>query len=55
MEKWYCLNSDGKIYIIGNCENFDQADIQANLMGLDAIWIIDEQTANQWRSALHKI
>ena len=52
MKKWYCLNKDGQLYIIGEYANYDEADIQANLMGLDPIWIIDQETAIEWRNAM---
>ena len=56
MKIWFCLNfDDGEIYCLGKFSNFEQADIQANIMGLSPVWLIDEETAKQWKTKLEII
>lgn len=49
---YYCLADDGRIWILGNHGDIEAADDTAASMGLNAIWIIDEETADQWRAVL---
>jgi hypothetical protein len=56
MKIWFCLNfDDGEIYCLGKFSNFEQADIQANIIGLSPVWLIDEETAKQWKTKLEII
>lgn len=49
---YYCLADDGLIWKLGNHGDIKAADDAAASLGLNAIWIIDEETADQWRAAL---
>lgn len=49
---YYCLADDGRIWKLGNHGDIEAADNTAASLGLNAIWIIDEETADQWRAAL---
>lgn len=49
---YYCLADDGRIWILGNHGDIEAADDTAASMGLNAVWIIDEETADQWRAVL---
>ena len=48
MNKWFCLNENGQLYFLGVFGSFDHAET----MGLAPVWILDQQTANQWFSVL---
>ena len=52
MKIWFCLNNDGEIYCIGKFSDIQQADTQADKMGLSPIWLLDEETAKNWRNQL---
>ena len=52
MKIWFCLNNDGEIYCIGKFSDIQQADTQADKMGLSPIWLLDEETAKTWRNQL---
>lgn len=52
MKIWFCLNNDGDIYCIGKFSNIQQADTQADKMGLCPIWLLDEETAKRWINRL---
>jgi len=45
---WYALMADGTVKNLGKCSDFEQADRIAP----DAIWILDPETAKDWREAL---
>lgn len=49
---YYCLADDGRIWKLGNHGDIEAADDTAASLGLNAIWIIDEKAADQWRAAL---
>lgn len=51
-EMYFCLASDGLLYILGNHGDFEAAEDTAQSMGLEVIWLIDEQTARSWRNTL---
>lgn len=52
MKIWFCLNNDGEIYCIGKFSDIAEADYQADKMGLSPIWLLDEETAKNWRNKL---
>lgn len=51
-EMYFCLASDGLLYILGNHGDFEAAEDTARDMGLEVIWLLDEQTARSWRDTL---
>ena len=51
-EMWFCLNSDGELYILGDHGDFEAAEDTAKSMGLDPIWTFGEASARQWRRVL---
>lgn len=51
-EMFFCLSSDGMLWILGNHGAWEAADDTAQSMGLDPIWVFGEETAKQWRSVL---
>jgi len=52
MNTWFCLNTDGEIYCIGKFLDIAEADVQADKMGLSPIWLLDDETAKNWRDKL---
>lgn len=50
---YYCLADDGLIWKLGDHGDIEAADDTARSIGLNAIWIIDEETADQWRAVLN--
>jgi len=52
MKIWFCLNTDGEIYCIGKFLDIAEADVQADKMGLSPIWLLDDETAKNWRDKL---
>lgn len=51
-EMFFCLSSDGQLYILGNHGDWEAAEDTATNMGLDPIWVFGEESAKQWRSVL---
>ena len=54
---WFALGSDGEMYILGDCGDFNAADeIAEDVLpeGTRAIWILDAQTAYQWGAIIEE-
>ena len=51
-QNYWALNEDGLLYYLGQYENYEKADIEAEEMGLSVIWLIDQETANSWRNTI---
>lgn len=52
---WFALGSDGRIYKLGDCGDFEAADEVADDIlpeGESALWILDADTAYDWMCAL---
>jgi hypothetical protein len=54
MQTWFCLNNDGEIYCVGQFISIQEADMQADKMGLSAIWLFDQETADKWINKLKR-
>lgn len=52
--KWFALGSDGYMYSLGECSNFDEADTKADELELFAVWIFDALTAKDFVEVLTK-
>ena len=50
---YYCLANDGLLYKLGNHGSIEIADDAARVMDIDAIWIFDDQTMQNWRETLN--
>ena len=50
---WFALADDGEVYCLCDCGDFDAAEESADDLGINAIWIIDEQGARQWQERLN--
>ena len=51
-QNYFCLASDGLIYALGNHGDIEAADDTAHSLALEAVWIFDEKTAQQWVDTL---
>lgn len=49
MTKWFCLNENGVIQLIGEHETFEEAD---EACGRSCIWLFPEDIAWEWLSSL---
>lgn len=49
---WFALADDGQIYALGDHGDFDAAEETAASIAINAIWIADRETAEQWLSRL---
>ena len=45
---YFALASDGLMYCLCNCGDFEAAEESAKDLGIEAVWIADESTARQW-------
>jgi hypothetical protein len=52
---WYALASDGDIYNLSDCGDFDAAEESAKSLGIDVIWIADPDQAKRWEERLKPI
>jgi hypothetical protein len=52
---WYCLAADGNLYILGDHGDFEAADDAADEMGLEAVWLFDQTTADEWWETLKSV
>jgi len=52
---WYCIAFDGNLYIIGDHGDFEAAEETAEDMGLEAVWLFDQTTADEWRETLNSV
>lgn len=52
---WFCLLANGELMTIGDCGDFDCAEeIAVDLAcGEPIIWILDQETAEQWAARLN--
>ena len=51
--QYFALGSDGFLYALGDCGDFESADIIADDMGINALWILDYSTARQFQSVIN--
>jgi len=49
---YFCLASDGLIYALGNHGDIEAADDTARSIGVEAIWLFNEETAKEWMETL---
>lgn len=49
---WFALADDGLMYCLCDCVDFDAAEESAADIGINAVWIADEETARQWHARL---
>ena len=45
---WFALGFDGNLYVLGDCTDFEAADEVAMDLGINAVWIVDPEQAQQW-------
>jgi hypothetical protein len=49
---YFALATDGLIYCLSDCGDFEAAEDSARDLCIEAVWIADESTANSWLSSL---
>ena len=50
---WYAIGTDGYLYCLGDCGDFDAADeVAKDTLSCGVVWIIDKHFANQWKETL---
>lgn len=49
--KWYALTNKAHIVYVGKFATFDEADAHAPA---NLIWLLDEDTAHEWRAELDR-
>lgn len=52
-EIWFAVSDMGELFCLGHCGDFDQAEEEATNSGINPIWMIDEETAKQWKNVLY--
>ena len=52
-EMYFCLATDGLIYILGDHGDSEAASGTAESLGLDVVWLFGESSANSWRDTLN--
>ena len=53
MGLYFALADDGLMYNLCDCGDFDAAEESATDLGINAIWLADEQAARQWQKRLN--
>jgi hypothetical protein len=54
-KKWFCVSDIGELVALGNCADFDEAEISAEGHAVNPIWMIDEDDARLWLKTLKEI
>ena len=54
-EIYFCLATDGLIYILGEHGDSETANATAENLGLDVVWLFGESTAHSWRDVLNNV
>jgi hypothetical protein len=50
--RWFAIADDGRLYCLADCGDMEAAEESAADLGINPIWIIDPETARQWRDLL---
>lgn len=52
--RWFALADDGLLYCLGGCGDIEAAEESATDLGINPLWLIDPQTAQEWFGLLWK-
>tara|TARA_Y100000034_G_C6560863_1_gene242706 strand:- start:301 stop:477 length:177 start_codon:yes stop_codon:yes gene_type:complete len=52
--RYFCLDSKGKLWDLCDCGDFDAAEESAIDMGVESIWIFNEDDAKDWNRFLNR-
>ena len=52
--QWMCISDKGTLCHLGEHETFDEADEAARRFDIEAIWLLDQGTASEWRAKLDR-
>lgn len=51
--EWFVLSGkDGRLYRLGHCAGFDEAEERAEKRQIEAMWLVSPYIASVWRLAL---
>ncbi len=51
--QYFALGNDGFLYALGDCGDFESANIVVDDMDIDALWILDYSTARQFQGVIN--
>jgi 2-hydroxychromene-2-carboxylate isomerase len=51
---WYCIDDDNRLYVLGDIGDAETARETADDLGLAAVAVFDQQTADEWREILRQ-
>jgi len=49
---YYALQSNGDLFILGDHGDIEAAEETAQDIGLEVVWLADQETIEQWRGAM---
>lgn len=49
---YYCITSESNLVHLGEALDFDEAESIVSSLGIEAIWIFDQQVADVWLARL---
>lgn len=49
---WFALAYDGDIYCLSDCGDFEAAEESAASLGIEPVWIADQEQAERWLKRL---
>lgn len=49
---YYCLTSDSNLVHLGEANDFEEADSIAQSLGIESIWIFNQEIADLWLARL---
>ena len=52
---YFCLSGDGAMYNLGEHENWESADNQAEYDYLNPVWVFDANQAGEWASFFTRV
>jgi len=51
---YYALQNNGDLFILGDHGDIEAADDTANDLGLEVVWLADQETVEQWRAVIDR-
>ena len=52
-QMYFALCAEGLLWILGDHGDYEAADETAKSLGLNVVWILDEESAKQFKSILN--
>ena len=51
---YYALQSNGDLFILGDHGDIESAEETAQDVGLEVVWLADQETIEQWRAMIDR-